>query len=74
MPTEPVRRWIDDTGSHDTVGRLVEVHGDHVRILKLSGNFTRVPLERLSVADRSYVSGSSERLADAPQPNATAAR
>lgn len=73
-PTEPVRRWIDDSGSHDTVGQLVEVYADHVRILKLNGRFTRVPLERLSDADRSYVAASSERLAAAPKLNATAAR
>jgi hypothetical protein len=71
-PAEPVRRWIDDTGSHDAVGRLVEVHTDHVRILKLDGHFTRVPLDRLSSADRNYVSTTSERLAARPRLTDTA--
>jgi len=62
-PDEPVRRWIDDTGSHETIGRLVEVHPDRVRILKSNGRYATVPLERLSHHDQSYVSATGERLA-----------
>lgn len=72
IPSEPVRRWVDDTGDHTTVGRLVEVHPDRVRILKLNGAFTTVPLDRLSDTDRSYVSGTGERLAAKPRVTDTA--
>lgn len=72
LPAEPVRRWFDDSGSHDTVGRLVEVHPDHVRIMKLNGRFTTVPRSRLSAADQSYVTTMGERLAAKPRVTDTA--
>lgn len=64
---EPVRRWFDDSGSYDAVGQLVEVHPDRVRILKLNGRFTTVPISRLSAADQSYVTATGERLAAKPR-------
>jgi hypothetical protein len=72
-PDEPVRRWIDDSGRHETIGRLVEVHPDRVRILKSNGRYATVPLERLSRHDQSYVSATGERIAaqQAPAPAAT---
>lgn len=60
---EPVRRWIDSTGRHETIGRLVEVRPDSVRILKSNGRHTTVSFERLSRHDRAYVAAVSERLA-----------
>jgi chemotaxis protein histidine kinase CheA len=72
LPAEPVRRWFDDSGSHDTVGRLVEVHPDHVRIMKLNGRFTTVSRSRLSTADQSYVTTMGERLAAKPSVTDTA--
>jgi len=60
---EPVRRWIDATGRHQTIGRLVEVHPDRIRILKSNGHYTTVPLERLSRHDQSYVTQVGERIA-----------
>jgi hypothetical protein len=60
---EPVRRWIDATGRHQTIGRLVEVHPDRIRILKSTGHYTTVPLERLSRHDQSYVTQVGERIA-----------
>jgi hypothetical protein len=72
LPAEPVRRWFDDSGSHDTVGRLVEVHPDHVRIIKLNGRFTTVRRSRLSTADQSYVTTMGERLAAKPSVTDTA--
>lgn len=56
-PGQPSRSWRDDTGRHGTVGRLVEIHADRVRILKDSGRHTTVPLSRLSPADRAHVAG-----------------
>jgi hypothetical protein len=67
LPSEPVRRWFDDTGSHDTVGQLVEVHADHVRIRKLNGRFTTVPISRLSVTDQRYVTATGTRIAATPR-------
>ena len=64
-PAEPVRRWIDDTGTHETIGRLVEVHPDRIRILKLNGAHATVPLRRLSAVDRGYVAEAGPRLATA---------
>jgi hypothetical protein len=60
---EPVRRWIDSTGRHQTIGRLVEVQPDRIRILKSNGHYTTVPLERLSRHDQSYVTQVGERIA-----------
>ena len=60
---EPVRRWIDSSGRHETIGRLVEVHPDRVRILKSNGRFTTVPKPRLSRHDQAYVTAVGERLA-----------
>jgi hypothetical protein len=62
-PNEPVRRWIDNTGLHETIGRLVEVHADHIRILKANGRHATVPFTRLSRHDQDYVSTTGERIA-----------
>jgi hypothetical protein len=69
---EPVRRWFDDSGRHDTVGQLVEVHPDRVRIRKLNGRFTTVSISRLSAADQSYVDATAVRLATKPRLTDTA--
>jgi len=60
---EPVRRWIDSSGLHETIGRLVEVHPDRVRILKRNGRYTTVPMQRLSKHDQAYATAVGERLA-----------
>jgi hypothetical protein len=60
---EPVRRWIDSSGLHETIGRLVEVHPDRVRILKRNGRYTTVPMQRLSRHDQAYAATVGERLA-----------
>lgn len=62
-PAEPVRRWIDDTGRHETIGRLVAIRPDAVRILKDNGRHATVPLSRLSRHDRAYVATTGARLA-----------
>ncbi|NCA10454.1 hypothetical protein EBR56_01375 [bacterium] len=67
---EPVRRWIDATGRHETIGWLVEVHPDRVRIFKANGCYTTVPRDRLSRHDQSYVTQAGERIA-AKRPAAT---
>lgn len=60
---EPIRRWIDSTGVHETIGRLVEVRADRVRILKTNGRYTTVSMEQLSGHDQAYVAKAGGRLA-----------
>jgi hypothetical protein len=62
-PAEPMRRWVDSTGTHQTRGWLVEATATHVRILKVNGRFTTVTLDSLSPADRDYVSDVVIRMA-----------
>lgn len=72
-PGQPSRAWRDDTGRHGTEGRLVEVHADRVRILKVSGRHTTVPMARLSRADRDHVAGVALALGrPAARPGETA--
>ena len=49
------REWVDNTGKHRTLAELVEVNADHVVLSKSNGRRARVPLRRLSEADRKYV-------------------
>jgi hypothetical protein len=77
VPNEPMRRWTNDTGTHQAQGWLVEVRADRVRILKVNGRHTTVLTESLSAADRDYVSAVGDRLAaeqqgTTPAPTATA--
>lgn len=60
---EPLRRWIDDTAAYAVVGRLIDVRGDAVEILKADGRSVVVPLGRLSGLDREYVATAAVRLA-----------
>jgi hypothetical protein len=54
--TLAVRQWVDDSGMFRIRGRLIAVLDGKVRILKETGRTTTVPMERLSAADREYVS------------------
>lgn len=54
-PEPPLRRWVDVTGAHATVGRFRRFDDDSVEILKSDGRVIRVPLDRLSESDRAYV-------------------
>jgi len=62
-PAEPLRHWRDNTGRHDTIGTLVEVHPDRIRILKTNGRHTTVSRRRLSTLDRNYVVGAAATAA-----------
>lgn len=50
------RTWIDNTGRHSTVGRMLEVDGAAIRLAKQDGSVATVPLGRLSQADLEFVS------------------
>lgn len=75
---EPLRRWIDETGSFAVVGRLTDARGDVVEILKTDGRSVTVPLVRLSGFDRDYAAAAGPRVAAArrpgPRPTDTAQR
>jgi len=51
----PLRRWLDDTALHATVGRFIAFRDGQVDIREPSGRIVRVPLERLSGPDQDYV-------------------
>ena len=63
VPDEPMRRWANAAGTHQTQGWLVALRADRVRILKVNGRHTTVSRESLSAEDRAYVSAVSDRLA-----------
>lgn len=73
VPNEPMRRWTNDTGTHQAQGWLVEVRADRVRILKVNGRHTTMSTESLSAADRDYVSVVNARLAAERQGTSPAA-
>ena len=52
----PMRQWVDNTGTFATVGRMIEIRGQLIRLMKENGRTTTVPVRRLSVADIDYVS------------------
>ena len=57
-----MRVWTDNTGSYQTVGRLVVIAKTHVRLLKSNGRYSTVPLTRLSEADLDYVMAVAVKL------------
>ena len=56
MEKLPMRGWVDDTGGYFTMGYLVEVHVDFIRLLKKNGRHCTVSWNRLSKLDQEYVS------------------
>ncbi|WP_160148152.1 SHD1 domain-containing protein [Rubripirellula obstinata] len=66
MPTDAldetrIRTWIDNTGVYHVEGRLIEIAGDHVRLLKANGRTCTVPNSRLCQADAAYVDSIREQ-------------
>ena len=57
-----MREWTDNTGSYKTVGRLVVISKDFVRILKQNGKEIQVKLDRLSESDLDYVLDVAKKL------------
>ncbi len=51
----PLREWTDNTGKFNVEAKLVLIQGGKVRLLKETGRTTTVAIERLSKADRDYV-------------------
>ena len=55
VENDPMRLWRDDSGEFEVRGKLVLILDGKVRLLKETGKYTTVPLDRLSPADLSYV-------------------
>ena len=52
---EDVRNWQDDTGKFSVDAELLEIEDDKAVLKKLTGSVIRVPISRLSEADRRYL-------------------
>lgn len=70
-----LRVWISADGEHTTIAELVEVQGEIVTLKKFDGQTVRVPLSRLSEADREFLkeatnlpAGGLEKSEPAPSP------
>jgi len=50
-----VRTWTDSTGKHKVEAEFVELKDGKVQLRKADGAMVRVPVERLSEADRAYI-------------------
>jgi hypothetical protein len=59
----PFRAWWDNTGNYRTIGSLLVVGEDHVRLIKANGRTCTVPFHRLSDADLKYVQAQVEQYA-----------
>lgn len=55
VENDPMRVWRDDSGDFEVQAKLVLILDGKVRLLKDTGKFTTVPLDRLSPADLTYV-------------------
>ncbi len=60
-----MRLWTDDTGSFQVRARLVDLLEGKVRLLKDTGRYTTVSLQRLSANDLSYVQQQAQLRATA---------
>ncbi len=69
-----MRHWQDDTGEFQIDARLVQILDGKVRLLKTTGKFTTVPLDRLSAADLDYVHQEIKAAAAATRSDQTAQR
>ena len=49
-----LREWVDNTGNHRTLAKLVEATSEYVLLEKTDDRQSRVPWRRLSDADREY--------------------
>jgi len=69
------RTWTDETGVFSVEAELVGVRGAYVQLKKTDGRVVRVPMARLSLADREYVrsqrAGDSGTASGAEKPQRT---
>lgn len=67
---EPVREWTDMTGKYTVQARLERIDVDQVVLRKTDGTVARVPINRLSQADREYVESRTNRPPENKKENA----
>lgn len=63
LPKEPVeefRTWVDDTGTFHIKAKFVSTKRDFVTLEKEDGSQVKVPIRRLSLADREWLSKRKE--------------
>jgi hypothetical protein len=63
-----MRTWTDNTGKFSFEGSLVRSRGSEVMLRRDDDTLIRVPLSRLSQADRDFVSSLTSGLAEADDP------
>src|SRR5690349_20070382 len=51
----PIRRWFDNTGAYSTNARYVGYSDGKIRLLNAEDKMIHVPVNRLSLRDRTYV-------------------
>ena len=51
----PYRTWTDTTGKHKTKAKFLSISNGIVRLKKVDGKESRLPLEKLSDADRQWL-------------------
>ena len=63
--TGSLRLWTDMTGQYQITARLVSVLDGVARLQQADGNYVRVAIDRLSVADQKFVGSLTESFATA---------
>ena len=72
VENDPMRVWHDDSGEYEVRAKLVLMLDGKVRLLKDTGKYTTVPLDRLSPADLTYVHSMRRRCWRSSPRNRTA--
>lgn len=54
--SEEMRTWTDDSGRFTVEAELDSIDGDNIRLKRADGKIVRLPLSKLSEADKKYVS------------------
>jgi hypothetical protein len=65
------RLWLDNTGENYVRARLISISENHVVLLKDTGTYTTVPLERLSQDDLALVRLESSGVTPVESPTST---
>ncbi|MFV1994666.1 MAG: SHD1 domain-containing protein, partial [Verrucomicrobiales bacterium] len=59
------RTWTEEGGGRTLEGKLIRVEGDELLLLRGNGTSIRVPVSKLSQADRDYLAEQEKAAADA---------
>src|SRR5206468_2729224 len=61
---DALRVWTDESGEFQVTARLALILDGKVRLLKETGKYTTVPIEKLSAADQQFVRQAVAQLAE----------